>query len=430
MTEYHQRVAVTRFHDIPRFGHPNRIANVVSLDSSMRSAYINGMIAFLVTLGILLFCWGIVLLVLKFSCGIKAVGCAAGGDGALDVAQLRRNGVRRAERKARIVRNWRVQLAFLLSCMLLPALSFLFVNHGLNPFYDSLYEVDNLLTDEVIKHASRGSKLANSMMGLNSRLDLFVSSIKMEDYCPNLFNNETNINQTDIGMLGLESLQSSIEESTSSVVDFVKEQAPLLADGLYQLKTASEYVQDNIIHKATENDWIIKGLLIGLNVVNVFFFLGVLLSRNGIQRQSYQDFLTFVITPLFCALLVAVVVGTGLAAIAGMLNAGTYNHTHESCNGKRTLCSESHTLDLDFCAGGDAPGSPFDTMNEMLLERGFNESDLAYQSFQYYSTVRKQFSGMIYHTTASPVSDETSLVVCRSAMGQIRLIFFRTLKQT
>jgi len=42
---------------------------------------------------------------------------------------------------------------------------------------------------------------------------------------------------------------------------------------------------------------------------------------------------------------------------------------------------------VDFCAGGEMPGSPLGTIETILAQHGFNSGDLAYDSLQYYADV-------------------------------------------
>jgi len=167
---------------------------------------------------------------LKFSFSKKVVGCAAGGN-VIDVSELRRDGVRRSARKKIIVRNWRVQMAFLAACLCIPLLSFLFVNHGLDPFYDSLEQIQDL-SSLVSLNAMTGLSMTTRLIGIRNRMETLVRSINVTEYCPNY---GTNSHYSDYMLLSFDEIQQNIELGMSQIKQFVDSNAEEIALGLSRL---------------------------------------------------------------------------------------------------------------------------------------------------------------------------------------------------
>lgn len=267
------------------------------------------------------FVWVVVLIALKFSCGKQKVGCAAGG-GPVHVSELKANGVHRKQRKRRIVRNWRVQTVFLLCCMLIPALSFLFVNHGLHPFLDSLDQVDGL-TARVREESVAGSKLANKFMRLRDRLQLYAKSVNLDKHCPNLYDTEGEPSSSSpiATSINLDEIQNTVENGIETVNAFVDQHAPQFAMGLSQVTEGTLYVEEKV-DVVQRYDWLIQGFLIALNVLNVFLFVGAILTRNSVFSPPYQTLMTWFVVPAFCAFVIATVVATCVASTIAIANAG------------------------------------------------------------------------------------------------------------
>ena len=99
--------------------------------------------------------WSVTLLVLKYYYRIERVGCASGGD-VVDVKEMKKvYNLDKFERKQRIRRNWRVQNTCLVNCIALLPCTILMIKFGLDPFIDSLYDVQQM-NDRIDSHAYRG----------------------------------------------------------------------------------------------------------------------------------------------------------------------------------------------------------------------------------------------------------------------------------
>jgi hypothetical protein len=355
-----QSAVVTSLRGLPRFGHPDSLSYVFSAEDSERKEYTNGVIAFGVALGVIAFVWCVVLLVLKYNLKEKRVGCAAGGS-VQDVNEMRNNKMTRLARKKRILRNWRTQMVFLACTVLIPTLSFLLINHGLDAFFVSLDEVQGL-SASARELAVEGIGVATDITYSQNRVQSILGSLQAEDVCPNV-NSTSGAEYSDV----FETFYATLEGGLNDIDAFVDDHVSGMVLGLSQLSRASVYV-DSSIQTAESYDWLVKGFLIGLNTINVFLFIGVCLTRCGLHHPLYQQFLSWLVVPAFCVVLfgsvLAVVVTSGLAVV-----------------------------NADFCSGGinatvSPYGSPLGTLQDILLERGYNATQLPYRALVYYGMVR------------------------------------------
>lgn len=367
-------------HFLSRFGHTSRLASLASYDDYERSQYVNGVraflmltiletksscssryasllgddlktplnlpttifrppfasqfsfvscaldnnnnnnllkiIAFLVFLGMFALVWAVVLLMLKYSLGSSRVGCAAGGK-PVDVSEMRRAGIRKSARKAQIRRNWRVQVAFLACCLSIPALSFVFVNHGLHPFFSSLEEVGTI-SGQVGREAVEGVQIATRLVSIREGMDALVSSLDVDEYCPNVDFDDAD---GDANIAVLASVWDGVRHNMDTVRDFVDRHAREFAVGLSRVSEVAYYVGQKV-DEAETYDWKVKCMLIILNVVNALMLLGVLLTRNGINNSPYQTILTFFVVPSFVVMTALTIAFTGVAASMAVVNAG------------------------------------------------------------------------------------------------------------
>lgn len=289
------------------FGFSNRLANLASDDDQDRADYVNGIIAFLISLAMIAFLWIIVLFVLKFTFGKERVGCAAGGE-PVDVSALRRAKVSRADRRHRIVRIWRTQAVFIFGCMLMPALSFLFVNHGLTPFYHSMSVMVDIAS-VVEQRAYEGMDTASSILIRRSQIQRVKTSINLTQ-CVN-----------DVMQGGVETFNQSLNAGMEQISGFVDGYIPDVMKGLAQVTDSTDYVESTL-SSADVYDWVVKGILIGLNIVVVMLLLAAFLARNSINSPLYQDIVSHFLVPTFCVLMTAFVMGTCITAAMAMVNAG------------------------------------------------------------------------------------------------------------
>jgi hypothetical protein len=257
--------------------------------------------------------WGLFLLI--FLCaGVPRWGCAAGGE-VVNIAVLRSEGVPRWQRRARILRSWRLQSVFGLASFCLITFSFVFVNQGLTPLVDSLAEITTA-TGLLRSHSRQGMHLAH-LLGSHMALLRPFLDLQVEQVCPNYADSILD------SELGLAVANGEINLAVHEMDTFLQVDIDPLLDGVDQVADACTEV-DLAVAKAEENDWTIRLFLMTVNVVNIFLFFGVVLTRNRVISDFYQRVVSVVCLPLFslttaCATIVLVV-----TAVLAMANAGTY----------------------------------------------------------------------------------------------------------
>jgi hypothetical protein len=304
----------------------------------------------IIALGILLcilaVLWTLALFVLKFYYGTDRVGCAAGGQ-VIDVKQLKHEQrLDKTSRKRRILRNWRVQTACLMASATFLPVSMLVLRLGLNPLIGSLDELQQI-NDQVDSLAYRGIFVATDLQQVYDNLqslqksDLLSEQITDEQFCPSLVNysklpsteaatNATNKNATAaVDYATLQNLlPSTLQQRVLLALDSVDQvlisyDLQSVTSGLYQVTNSTDAV-DTGIDSLYSHDWIVKLLVVVMDVVVVFLFLGVLITKENTDYPAYQTFASWILLPIFGTILFAAVAGTCIFLSLAMLNAGTY----------------------------------------------------------------------------------------------------------
>jgi len=143
--DYHQLSTTISFHQTPRFGYSNNVADLLSPNTLERSNYRQGIFAFGIFLLVFWLVWLIVLFALKYIFGIEKVGCAASGE-IIDVQHIKRHKRHLKPHLQSIVkRSWRIQTAFLLAAFLIPIGTWLLLERGLAPTMASLDEIYGII---------------------------------------------------------------------------------------------------------------------------------------------------------------------------------------------------------------------------------------------------------------------------------------------
>lgn len=286
--------------------------------------------------------WTLSLLLFKFYFGVERVGWAAGGQ-VVDVKQLKHeHRLEKNDRKQRIVRNWRVQTACLVACASLLPVSMLMLRLGLNPVIASLEELREI-NDQVDSRAFRGMLIVAELQTTQKDLHtmrqsgLLAEEITDEQFCPSfanttgLLDDETvpsrNASISDIGALQ-SFLPSSLQRSVASGLDNMQSillsyELDFVGEALSILTNATATI-DSGIDNMYSHDWIVKLLVVIMNVVVIFLMVGILIAKENTDYPAYQSFAAWVLLPLFGVIQIAAVGGTCIFLSVSMLNAGTF----------------------------------------------------------------------------------------------------------
>jgi hypothetical protein len=345
--------------------------------------------------------WTISLLVLKFYYGAGRVGCAAGGE-IIDVRQLKKvQHLPKKDRKQRILRNWRAQTACLLACLGLLPVSMVMLQLGLTPFIASLYDIREI-NDEVDSRAYRGIEIIAQLQETLGNLQTIQSSgifndhLSLQKICPNharAARSGGNSTNSDLNAL----LHALTATSNKNVTAGIKSAESLLqsydlesvAGTLYQVTNATDSVDDGI-NSLYSNYWILKLLIVIMDLVVIFIIVGILFTKDNTDFPAYQRFAALFLLPIFCLALVATVTGTCISVSMAMVNAGTWNRCHFFVRRRGGSTHRSHRVLLlysDFCAGGDGVSSPVGTIQQALVENGYHHDSIPYQALDYYGSV-------------------------------------------
>jgi hypothetical protein len=275
--------------------------------------------AFSIVIGMVFLVWILILLFLKLYYGSSRVGCAAGG-AIVDVAALKKEKIRRDPRKHRIARAWRIQVAFLGFSMGIPMFSFLVINQGLTPFIQSLDDVVEINND-IETRTRDATQITKALLDLHQEMQAKVPRLSLPTICPMIAQEGSRLGQVAHG-LGLENATANIDLGIAQVDIFIEVYFGDIQQSLDRLSDASNSI-DAGVESAQANDWILKLILMLLNVMNAFMVIGVLLSRNSLVYPAYHCVLMYFVVPVFFLALIGSMVATCVAMTAAVINAGT-----------------------------------------------------------------------------------------------------------
>ena len=295
----------------------------------------------------ILFLWSVVLLVFKYYYRIERVGCASGGD-IVDVKEMKRvYNLDKFERKQRIRRNWRVQNTCLITCILILPSTILMINFGLDPFIDSLYDVQQM-NDRIDSHAYRGIQTVTQLNDAynhiqqiqepdvqlfdNNFTNLYVNAACVSNVTifSSLVGNLTNLPKAKLPRMNMTMRLKDVfdwnsyqEEVKNTIANFSTYDFTGTNSVLYRLTNGTAAV-DAGIDTLNGHDWLIRFLVVILDVVVIFMIVGILFVKDNIDYPAYQSFTSYILLPLFCASLLATIIATYMFTTVAVLNAGTY----------------------------------------------------------------------------------------------------------
>ena len=295
----------------------------------------------------ILFIWAVVLLVFKYYYRIERVGCASGGD-IVDVKEMKRvYNLDKFERKQRIRRNWRVQNTCLITCILILPSTILMINFGLDPFIDSLYDVQQM-NDRIDSHAYRGIQTVTQLNDAYNHIqqiqepdvqlfddnftNLYVNAACVSNVTifSSLVGNLTNLPKAKLPRMNMTMRLKDVfdwnsyqEEVKNTIANFSTYDFTGTNSVLYRLTNGTAAV-DAGIDTLNGHDWLIRFLVVILDVVVIFMIVGILFVKDNIDYPAYQSFTSYILLPLFCASLLATIIATYMFTTVAVLNAGTY----------------------------------------------------------------------------------------------------------
>ena len=229
---------------------------------------------------------------------------------------MRKQRISRHIRKKRIIRNWRLQNVFFVSCIGLSALTFMFVNRGMEPFMASLTQVDEI-SNKVDSNAYIGINSVETLTKLIGELNIFASVDFLQTYCPNYENSVWS------GMLQLESLQDEVTNSVQGATEFVQSFAGEALSSLERVTETTNGVA-GAVDWVYNNDWFVKAFLIILNIINGFFIFGVFLTKNNIDYFAFQAMMSYLMLPVFSIITICSLIATCAFVILAAANAGEF----------------------------------------------------------------------------------------------------------
>jgi hypothetical protein len=384
---------------------------------------------------------------LKFYYGYEAVGWAAGGD-VVNVRTMKKNGLKKSDRKIRIIRTWRIQTIFLFCNIMIPPLTFCLFQFGINQFIvtlDELLQVNDVIDSkayvglsiihDMIEQNQFLSQLYETNQIYNGMMMIPSFSNDSELRCPisnfMSFNNETTAiaiddipqNQYDKNKDGIRSrvlldfqLKQKLNESILNTPHEIINYIAMLQDSImnkmkleqasnaYNYNGSNENLLVNIIpfleqitvvthsikngiDSIYNHDWIVKLFAMILNICSVFMIIGVILAKSNIVWPAYRCWCIYILVPVFSLSLVALIYMTCIVAMIAMMNS-------DFCMGGSIASTSSNTsIPIQF--------SPINTIHDMLRLKGYTEQSVLHQSFEYYGTVR---SSLVFELTACMVN--------------------------
>lgn len=208
-----------------------------------------------------------------------------------------------------------------------------------------------------------GIEVATDLVYAQNRIGSIVTSLQPEQVCPTYFAAGDGTTTTP-QIAFLQSYNATLQNGRNAMNAFVNQYVSRTTLGLSQVAHATLYTE-NSVDAAQSYEWLVKSFLIALNLANVFWFFGVLLTRHNVYFPLYHQFLVWGAVPAFAVVLLSTVAATIASSALAITNA-------------------------DFCSGGISEaqphGSPQGTLQDVLLAKGYNVTDLPYQAIQYYGS--------------------------------------------
>ena len=139
---------------------------------------------------------------------------------------------------------------------------------------------------------------------------------------------------------------------------------------------------DNFLSVYDENDWIPKMFTLLIANIVLFFLGSVVSSCVNYQISTLSVMIFYVLIPIFALLVTIAWITAIFFSVLSTMNAGKYRFMN--CENPNVRNINFFSLLQDFCVGPAGIGGPEMTLQNSILEYGFREDDLIYQSFLFY----------------------------------------------
>jgi hypothetical protein len=233
------------------------------------------------------------------------------------------------------------------------------IKFGLDPFIDSLYDVQQM-NDRIDSHAYRGIQTVTQLYDAYNNIQQFqsedlqlfdhnITDLELNAVCvknvsmfssvvgnltiPTKIKTGSGYTNTTIRFKDVIDWTLHQEEIQSTIANFSTFDFNGSNSVLYQLTNGTAAV-DIGIDTLNDHDWLIRLLVVIMDVVVIFLIVGILFVKDNVDFPAYQSFTSYVLLPLFCASLFATVIATYYFTTVGVLNAGMF---FQNCETKLRL---------------------------------------------------------------------------------------------
>ena len=347
----HEDGVVIDMHHAPRFGHTSDFAKLFSSNEVDPKDYKTGVLAFAGLVVFFFFLWAGHILVLKIR-GKERVGCAAG-------QVYQQDATMEAEQRA-TRRESRLRCAFVMCILAILSACAVLLGSAVPTALDATSMLTDLTID-VQANIYEGMAISQAASRAQSQLeevDLNVL-INATTYCPRVTPEDN-----DGSLFGiLAKIEHVLPNITTARAQIHAYTTTAERDGgtntdLESLLNVTMQIE-RYLEIANDYDYTAKLFVLVLCVLCAFFVYGLVHLKCNRSNFGTQNFLAFIITPLFSILVLAGIAFTGASSAVAILNA-------------------------DYCSGGIYPGSSEGTMEAVLIELGHTPGDIIFDGFVFY----------------------------------------------
>ncbi len=263
--------------------------------------------------------WMMVLLMLKFGCGVHRVGCAASGR-IVDVQQLKAQGIRKLQRKRLILRSWRLQTTLLL-CIVAFFITMVCWNKlGVLQVVNAVLPALQQINQSIQQLADQGFQIANSI----NRASIPLISNHQQHLTTVLLDSHHHSENCPLAnQLPWPLYQRTIQVGLTDLTVFVNTTVQSALTGWSQVMDATQ-TMETILYQTLQHVYIVRAWMLVTSVFAMFLFVGVVLTLHYVVHPPLSCFLAYLILPMFAICMFAALASLfGLSALV-LMNAGKY----------------------------------------------------------------------------------------------------------